>query len=160
MIPCNRAIFSDCRKYRYLLTREFAEDEGRVCFIMLNPSTANQTEDDATIRSCTRFAGKLGFGSLWVVNLFAFRSTDPENLNFTFDPIGPDNNKHIMRAVRRSDLVVAAWGKEHVHIKRRAAAVKKLIFKSDRKIYCLGKTKDGSPRHPLYLSYKGLIQLR
>lgn len=144
------AVIDPTRTYRYLLTRKWTEERSRICFIMLNPSTANGYKDDATIRSCVRLARYLGAGSLNVANLFAYRATDPRELKYARDPIGPENDHYIRHAVRDCNHVVCAWGVEKVNTRARAAAVRNML--SDLGIYtnCLGVSKDGYPLHPLY----------
>jgi hypothetical protein len=141
------ALFSSCRTWRYSLSREVAplDGNGTVAFIGLNPSTADETADDPTIRRCIGFARRWGFARLKVLNLFAFRSTDPAALLAAPDPVGPQNDSTIREGIRGSDLVVCAWGA--FPNGRRAAEVLPLIAAP----HCLGTTKNGSPRHPLYL---------
>jgi hypothetical protein len=141
------AHFSPCRTWRYLLTRQVTplDGKGTVAFIGLNPSTADETADDPTIRRCVGFARRWGFARLQMLNLFAFRSTDPAALLAAADPVGPENDSTIIEVVRGSDFVVCAWGA--FPNSGRAADVLPLIAAP----HCLGTTKDGSPRHPLYL---------
>lgn len=141
------AEFSSCRRYRYRLWRRWG-DGPWVCWIMLNPSTATATEDDPTIRRCISFSKRWGCGSLDVVNLFAFRSTDPAALKNEDDPVGPENNAAILKSVDRAALVVAAWG-VHGTLDGRDARVKALL---SGRLQCLGTTKEGHPRHPLYVA--------
>src|SRR5580765_5070589 len=105
------ATISPDGKYRYLLSREYEDGMfGTVLFVMLNPSTADATKDDATIRRCVGFTKRWGYSTLEVVNLFAFRATHPRDLWKADDPVGPDNDVTISDAVRRAQLIVAAWG--------------------------------------------------
>lgn len=117
-------------------------------FIMLNPSTADAVENDPTITRCMGFAKREGATHLTVVNLFALRSTDPNGLLRHDSPIGPENDKHILKEVESHKLmpIVAAWG-SHKFAVQRALQVCELVGD----LWCLGKTKNGSPRHPLYL---------
>lgn len=142
----NSAEFSQCLLYRYRLTREFAIGPRRVAFCMLNPSTADATNDDPTIRRCIRFARAWGFDRLTIVNAYAFRATDPKEMKRAIDPIGPDNDTAIAYAVAESEFVVAAWGANAS--RERAAAVRKMLGAKAR---VLRLTKDGAPGHPLYL---------
>jgi len=112
------ATFSSDRKYRYTLRRSISMSPGTLCFVMLNPSTADETQDDPTIRRCIGFATKWGFGQLLIVNIFALRSTDPEHLYGHVDPIGPENDDVLYRAFVESDQVVAAWGNHGSHLGR------------------------------------------
>jgi hypothetical protein len=144
------AYISPCGTYRYSLEREWAE--GPVCtFIMLNPSTADADIDDPTIRRCIGFAQRWKFGALAVVNLFAFRATDPKAMIGAVDPVGPANDAAIASAVELGGLIIAAWG-VHGDLRERGLAVRRLIEEGcERDIHHLGLTKDGHPRHPLYL---------
>ena len=104
------AIISKCGKYRYSLVREWNKNKGKVLFIMLNPSTADDEEDDKTIIRCINFAKDWGYGGLMVGNLFAYRTTYPKELFKTKNPEGKDNLKRIKQMIKRSDLVICAWG--------------------------------------------------
>jgi hypothetical protein len=117
---------------------------------MLNPSTADATQDDPTIRRCIGFARAWGYGALEVVNLFACRATDPERLRRVPDPVGPENDRHILRAVRRASETVVAWGNRGVHLGRHDAVLR-LLRRRRVAVHCLGRTQAGHPRHPLYL---------
>jgi hypothetical protein len=142
------AIISECGRYRYSLQRE-ADPDGResVLFVMLNPSTADAMQDDPTIRRCVGFARAWGASELLVGNLFAYRATQPDELYSALDPIGPDNDFWLRSLSARSAMVVCAWG-AHPMAKRRAIEVRAML---GREIHHLGLTKDGAPKHPLYL---------
>lgn len=149
------AYFSEDRVYRYSLTRNMPPplDEGQgylqtTCtFIGLNPSTAIETRDDPTIRRCMRFARDWGFTRLKMVNLYAYRATDPRSLWLADDPVGPENDHNLSLAFGDSDLIVAAWGAN-----ARADRVKQFaVMFRGWQLHALGLTKDGAPRHPLYL---------
>lgn len=151
------ALISRCEKYRYWLSRRWGDVEGRRClFIMLNPSTADAEIDDPTIRRCISFAQREGCTSLAVVNLYAFRATDPRELNgldFATAHGGETATQETLSAIGQADLVIAAWGAD----KSAPVAAQHLIkalagTRSKAKLYCLGRTKSGAPRHPLYLS--------
>lgn len=154
-----RAVIDPSLRYRYFLSREWTTEEGRVCFIMLNPSTADERRDDHTIRKCLNFTIEFGYGSLYVVNLFAFRATDQRNLNSARDPIGPANDEHILWAAKHSECIIAAWGVEKPNYKPRAAAVIRLLRKNRIDLHCLRKTKAGYPWHPLYLPLTSKLEL-
>lgn len=146
------AIFSPCNLYRYRLTRIWDKSIRPACFLMLNPSTATAELDDPTIRRCIKFSKRLGAGGLVVVNCFAFRSPYPSALLEIDDPIGPENDRYIRGAIIECAPVVAAWG-VNCTLRGRDRAVKKLIELSGLPwAQCLGTTKDGHPRHPLYVS--------
>jgi len=144
------AIISECGKYRYLLQRFWDSRLETLNFIMLNPSTADASVDDATIRRCLGFARDLGFGSLEVTNLFALRSTDPKALKGHADPIGPENDEHIVSSAKVCQMTICAWG-THGSYLNRASKVLGLLRSANITPRALGVTKDGAPRHPLYL---------
>jgi hypothetical protein len=140
------AIFSECRRYRYVLGRKWDISRPAVLFVALNPSTADADRDDATVRRCVGFARTWGFGSLIIANLFAFRSTDPRLLDQVPDPVGPRNDHWLKRLSEGASLTIAAWG-IHGQIGNRADEILPRLTK----VHHLGLTKDGHPRHPLYL---------
>lgn len=133
------AILSDCGRYRYRLHRRVTASDRIALFIMLNPSTADAEQDDPTIRRCMGFARAMDCGVLVVVNLFAYRSKSPKILTAAPEPVGPENDEHIN---------AAAHGK---HQGRDATIVGRLLLSGFDPV-SLGETRDGSPRHPLYLS--------
>lgn len=145
------ALLSDDRVYRYALWRRWNEDLGMVAFIGLNPSTADETEDDPTIRRCIGFAKDWGYGGIYMLNLFAFRATDPKAIKKSGAPIGPDNGEHLIRYCRKSEQIIAAWG-THGEYLDRGAVVKAVLASCFQRLWCLGETKAGHPRHPLYLA--------
>ena len=102
--------FSLCRTWRYKLWRRWSSAGPTVAFIGLNPSTADELNDDPTIRRCIGFARHWGFGGMYVLNVFAFRSTNPRALRGAADPVGPRNNAALLTTCRRCDMVVACWG--------------------------------------------------
>ena len=140
------ATISDCGQYRYALGRKWAAGP-RAMWVMLNPSTADGQLDDPTIRRCIGFSRRDGFGSLVVVNLYAYRATDPKALFTADDAEGPDNWWHIQRERRTSDAVIFAWGATqgpgHHHLWHGGQNFPAPL--------CLGRTKAGHPRHPLYV---------
>ena len=146
----NDATISDCGRYRYLLRRTWDQKKPRALLIMLNPSTADAHADDATIRSCVRLLQALQYGSLEVVNLFAWRATDPDELPNVAEPIGEKNDVAIMSAVGRCDLAICAWG-AHKAATKRARQVIEMIRSQRPAVFCFGKTKAGAPKHPLYI---------
>jgi hypothetical protein len=139
---------SACGRYRWWLQRSWKTGgNGKlVCFIGLNPSTADAAVDDPTVRRCLAFARAWGFSALSVRNLFALRATDPAELLAADDPVGPSGDAELA-AARTADLVVAAWGAK-VPFGREARALEIL---AGVPLYCLGVTKSGAPRHPLYV---------
>ena len=143
------AIISDDEKYRYILTRMWDLRRPRVCFVMLNPSTADGYEDDPTIRKCIGFAKTWDYGSLSVVNLYASRCTDPKLMwKQNPFPVGKDNDHYIEQSVAEAQTVVAAWGSS-IRDRVRVHQVVRLV----KNAMCLGITQKGMPRHPLYVSY-------
>lgn len=145
-------VISTCGTYRYRLHRWLGQegrDSGQVCFVMLNPSTADAQNDDPTIRRCKGFAA--GYRSLAVVNLYAFRSAYPADLKRAAFPVGDDNNYWISDTLEESDLIICAWG-QCGPIKERPAQIVTLLAPHMDRVRVLGYTKGGEPRHPLYMS--------
>jgi hypothetical protein len=147
------AVLSACGTYRYTLTRSWDTHLPRVLWCMLNPSTADASKDDPTIRKCVEFSKKWNYGSIEVVNLFAFRSTDPEALEMTVgtDVIGPENDRVIVDAASRATRIIVAWGSEKF-ARTRAKSVSTGLL-CDRTLECLKRNTNGSPAHPLYQPY-------
>jgi hypothetical protein len=153
------ADFSPCRKYRYRLWRTWDASLPKLVFCMLNPSTADEIENDPTITRCQRRAIRLGFGSVEVVNLFAWRSTTPDDLYQVDDPIGPDNDKAILQAARGAKMLICGWGghdsaTQTVDGQSRAGSVRQLLRKAGATPYVLGLTQTGAPKHSLYIAYE------
>lgn len=136
--------------YRYELRRTWGDPERIVCWIMLNPSTADADIDDPTIRRCVGFAQRWGFGGIIVKNLFALRATDPAALKAHPDPIGPENNYWLLDGGPDHRMTICAWG-VHGALNDRAIQVVRLLNAGGRQLRHLGLTKAGHPRHPLYL---------
>jgi hypothetical protein len=141
---------SACGRYRYALTRSWAEG-AFVAWVMLNPSTADAREDDPTIRKVMGFSKTWGYAGCVVVNLFAWRATNPQVLKLVTDPVGP-RNLAALRDWTNNKPIVAAWGDSGGDIARRQAHQVRR-FLSDSPMLCLGKTKAGNPRHPCRLAY-------
>ncbi|WP_376876561.1 DUF1643 domain-containing protein [Albirhodobacter sp. R86504] len=146
------AVYSDCEQYRYLLTRVWVPDGKRALFIMLNPSTATEQQNDPTVERCERRARALGFGAFRVCNIFAYRATDPRVMRAIPDPVGPENDRAILESLPWADQVICAWGAHGEHLGR-GAQMEALLRESDCPLYHLGLTKSGNPKHPLYISY-------
>ena len=140
------ASFSSCRKYRYSLSRIWDKQKKFVLFIGLNPSTADEEVDDPTIRRCSGYAQKWGYGGFIMVNLFAYRTTLPSNLKKVKYPVGRDNDKYIVKLSKKADITVAAWGNNGI-LYRRDKQVLSLV----PNLMCLKVNKSGQPAHPLYL---------
>ncbi|MDZ7905237.1 MAG: DUF1643 domain-containing protein [Cypionkella sp.] len=147
------AVYSDCEKYRYGLTRLWAETGGKVTFVMLNPSTATEVQNDPTVERCERRARAMGFGAFQVVNIFAFRATDPKDMRRAQDPIGPDNDAAIADACAGAAQIICAWGTHGAHLGR-GLAVTQMLTDQGFTLHHLGLTKDGAPKHPLYIGYE------
>lgn len=145
------ATFSRCRAYRYSLWRIWNAARRPLCFVMLNPSTADEIQNDPTVERCEQRARRMGFGGLLVANIFALRSTDPAALYGHADPVGPRNDIAILRAAERAELVVCAWGR-HGNLGGRGHAVLHRL-NSVCNPHVLRMNADGTPAHPLYLSY-------
>ncbi len=146
------AVYSDCERYRYSLTRVWDADASRVVFVMLNPSTATEIQNDPTIERCEQRARRLGFGGFRAVNIFALRATDPRDMRAAEDPEGPDNAQQLREASEWADTVIAAWGVHGEHRNQGPMAADQLRA-AGYQLYHLGLTKAGHPRHPLYLPY-------
>lgn len=162
LLHAGSAVISEGGVYRYRLDRELFTGGGRVLFVMLNPSTADGTQDDMTIRKCLGFASRWACGHLTVVNLFAYRATDPVELGDAWavglDVIGPENDRHIREAASECGLRVVAWSDRNPS-RVRALQVYDILRETPwngrrREVWCLGRTAKGSPRHPSRLAYK------
>lgn len=148
------AELSNDRAYRYVLWREWDNSIPAMVVIGLNPSTADESEDDPTIRRCIAFAKREGFGRLVMLNLFALRATDPKWMMRHADPIGPENDRTLHQTAVAGKCLgyqfVAAWGAHGSHLNR-AREVRNIFAALGVPLLCLGRTSNGAPRHPLYL---------
>lgn len=146
-----RAVLSPDGVYRYELIRcwRWDVDSTSITWVMLNPSTADADVDDPTIRRCIGFSKAWGFDEMAVVNLFALRSTNPKALRSHPDPIGPENERYITERFAASNLTVAAWGAGATGLP--CLDVAAIAFEAAVPLRCLGTTKAGHPRHPLYV---------
>lgn len=140
------AHFSECGSYRYLLTRRWEGGKGKLNIIGLNPSTADASHNDPTIRRCIDFAQRWGFAELAVTNLYAFRATKPRDLFQATDPEGPHNAAFLLETGQAAQKVLFAWG-NHGHKHPRLD----WLIERFPEAVCLGQTKIGAPRHPLYV---------
>lgn len=149
----SNAYFSDCGKYRYSLIRVWDYKKPTVLFIMLNPSTADAEKDDPTIRRCIGFAKDWGYGGLYVVNLFALRSTNPKELLTAPFVVGIENEKWIRRMSCLAHLVVCAWGNSSIvnQLQKRLDSTWKPLSWINKPLHYLQLSNDGTPKHPLYL---------
>ncbi len=143
------ADISPCGTWRYALFRVWNEERPTVTFIGLNPSTADAEQDDPTARRMVGFAKSWGYGALTVVNLFAVRATDPRDIELAPDPIGPHNDA-VLTQDTRDRVCVCCWG-THGDYLNRGALVAGRLLQLRRRLVHLGRNRDGSPKHPLYL---------
>lgn len=150
------AIISPCGTYRYRLERQ-CEGDGQTTVIMVNPSTADAAQDDATIRKLRGFGARRHWGRIVVGNLFAYRATDVRELATAPDPIGPDNDAHLLDMIREADRLVVAWGpmsKLPKRLRTRFRRICEMASLVSRRPMSIGlPAKDGHPRHPLMLPY-------
>ena len=147
------AIYSDCEKYRYSLTRSWNDAGRKATFVMLNPSTATEVQNDPTVERCERRARALGFGAFQVTNIFAYRATDPRDMRAQSDPIGDGNDAAILTAANWADAIICAWGTHGAHMGRGAQIEAILRSQLNKPLHHLGLSKAGHPKHPLYISY-------
>lgn len=155
------ARFSPDRHYRYILGRFWEPQEtAPITWVMINPSTATAKKNDPTIRRCIFYSQREGAGGLYVVNLFAQRTSNPRELKNWPDPIGPGNDQWIRWAVRRASRVIVAWGARAGNWPGRVEEVVNII-ESEHSLgaWCLGRCSNGQPRHPLMLSHKVELEL-
>ena len=148
----SEAIYSPCERYRYSLTRIWAPRGRRVSFVMLNPSTATELQNDPTVERCERRARALGFGGFRVTNIFAWRETDPARMRRVPDPVGPLNDAAILECARWADKLICAWGTHGAHLGR-GPQVEAMLRAAGHKLHHLGLSKAGHPKHPLYIAY-------
>ncbi len=151
------AIISPCGQYRYRLERDISLLPGpSVAWIMVNPSTADATEDDHTIRKVRGFSERFGFGRVIVGNLFAFRATDIRALRTAADPIGVEASSHLRLIMRDAERIIVAWGplaKLPRHLRTRWHEVRGIAEALRVPLWCLGTAQDGHPLHPLMQPY-------
>ena len=151
------ARFSECKTWRYSLTRTWARQANQCVWVCLNPSTADADQDDPTVRKITGFSARWGYGGFTLFNVLALRSTDPRGLLTHFNPRGPDNEPwRIAEAAKKLSPhpAIIAWGAIHKKFRKDALEVVRAL----QIARCLGYTKDGFPRHPLMLPYSTKLQ--
>lgn len=138
--------------YRYNLWRSWGVGP-RLLWVMLNPSTADETIDDPTLRSCIRLSRHWEYGGLEIVNLFAYRSSKPRGLFTTTDPVGSENDYYLAEAAERATKIVLAWGgwTRIGAVRQRASDVSRLLLEHQEKLYFIERTQNGSPCHPLFV---------
>lgn len=144
------ALLSPDRRYRYVLERRWGSGPFAM-FIGLNPSTADEAQDDQTVRKVCGFARRWGYGGILLGNLYAFRARQPRDLAKADDPVGPDNDVWLTTMSLRSMIVIACWGADPMAVSSRVLEVTQAV---GGQVLCLGTTAAGHPRHPLYLPYK------
>lgn len=152
------AEYSDCEAYRYTLTRVWDAARPRAAFVMLNPSTATEVQNDPTVERCERRARALGYGAFRVLNIFAYRATDPRVMRAAADPVGPGNDAAILAALPWAGRVVCAWGTHGAHLDR-GPQVAAMLRGAGARLWHLGLSKAGHPKHPLYIGYDVQPQL-
>jgi len=144
--------YSICEKYRYTLTRKWARTGGGlVAFLMLNPSTATELQNDPTVERCERRARAMGYDGFIILNLFAIRATDPKNMLSDDSPVGGCNDFFIQRAIDSGIPIVCAWGNHGAHLGR--SSVVKSMLSGHGNVFYLKMNGSGEPAHPLYLKY-------
>ncbi len=146
------AVYSPCEAYRYALTRVWQPGGRKAFFVMLNPSTATEVQNDPTVERCERRTRALGFGAFRVANIFAYRATDPKVMRAQVDPVGPGNDAAIAEGAAWADQVICGWGAHGAHLAR-GDAVTSLLRGTGLPLYHLGLTLAGAPKHPLYIGY-------
>lgn len=169
-LSVRRTILSEDRKYRYTLWREWTNqadllnpptsrsgrwpDHSYAMFVGLNPSTADETQDDPTIRKCIGFAKRWGFSGLLMTNLFAFRATRPEDMMAQERAVGEMNMVFLHRGAREAGIIVAAWGTNGSFRHQDRVVENYIKFLTREPLVCLRTTKEGCPEHPLYVPYE------
>lgn len=144
------AIFSTCRTWRYQLWRIWDKSKPYAMFLMLNPSTADEENNDPTVARCQDYAQTWGYGGLYVCNIFAYRATDRAVMKVAPDPIGPDNDRSIIQIAKNAGIVVCGWGNDGSFMNR-SQYVCNLLNMLSISTHCLVLTNSGEPHHPLYL---------
>lgn len=147
-----RTVFSASRTHRYTLFRHWGPRREYCAFIGMNPSGADVVHDDRTVAKCCRLAKRWGYDSLYMLNAFGLRATNPEELYAAQDPVGPDNDRHIREIASKAGLVVVAWGKPARHLDRDRQVTALLRESCDpAKVKCFALNNDGTAKHPLYV---------
>ncbi|HEY9754790.1 MAG TPA: DUF1643 domain-containing protein [Oculatellaceae cyanobacterium] len=142
------AHFDRTGRYRFSLHRRWSDELQAATMVMLNPSTADHLRNDPTINRCIQLSRAWGFGSLNIVNLFAYRTNSPAHLRSIQRPVGKENDTHIMKQCLKAGKVIIAWG-NHGSFRGRDKEVLNLLSTFD--LWCIGQTKLGQPKHPLYV---------
>ncbi|MFP7672077.1 DUF1643 domain-containing protein [Marivita sp. S0852] len=145
----SRVWYSPCDTFRYGLSRIWDAGLPSVLFIMLNPSTADEFRNDPTVARCETRARRMGYGAMMIANIFAFRATKPTDLKAAKDPNGPLNDDILAHCAQTAQMTIAAWGAHGDHLGRGRS----MALRLPDQLYHLGLTKQGHPRHPLYVSF-------
>lgn len=148
----SKAVYSYCLSYRYSLMRTWSYHQEKIHFIMLNPSTATEIQNDPTVERCERRARSLNYGAFCVTNIFAWRETNPKKMRNAKEPIGAENDSAIIQGCLWADITIAAWGNHGTHLDR-GDQVKLLLASIKKPVFHLGLNKADHPKHPLYVSY-------
>jgi len=148
----SEALYSDCETYRYALTRVWDAENPKLLYIMLNPSKATEVQNDPTIERCERRARALGFGGFRAVNIFALRETDPHKMRKHPAPEGPNNQRVLQASCDWADTILAAWGVHGAHLEQ-GPKTHRVLTTAGYPLSHFGLTKEGHPRHPLYVPY-------
>jgi hypothetical protein len=144
------ALFSRCRRWRYLLWRCWDPARPVANFLMLNPSTADEFKLDPSCTRARNYAERWGYGALVVTNIFGWRATDPKDMRSATDPVGRGNDAAIVKAAKEAELVVCAWGNHGAHMGRSDSVIE-LLRKNRVRLHALRVNGAGHPAHPLYL---------
>ncbi|MBD3844284.1 DUF1643 domain-containing protein [Bosea sp. SSUT16] len=150
------AIISPCGLFRLRLDRDLGRPGPAVAVLGVNPSTADATTNDATIRKDIGFGARRGWGRLIKGNKFAYRATDVRELRSCSDPIGPGNDNHLLAMMQEADIVIAAWGplsKLPRSLRERWRDIVRIAAVAGKPLHCFGVAQDGQPRHTLMLAY-------
>jgi len=150
----NECVFSIDRSHRYTLIHRWDEllnPNHGIAWICLNPSTADENQLDPTLRRIRDFSATWGYSFFIMLNLFAWRATQPADMKRTTDPIGPDNDRWIAHWSTRVDRVMLGWGEHGAHLGRDQQV---LAYLDRKKTFCLERNASGQPKHPLYVSKK------
>lgn len=151
------AVLSPCRRYRYQLERTVSmHEDNTYAYFGINPSTADESEDDATVRRWIGFTERFNSSRFLVGNAFAFRATDVNDLAKASDPVGPDNDKILSNIIQQADILVPCWGSRNklpVELHTRLDNVLAMLKKSGKPVMAFGFAATGDPKHPLMLSY-------
>jgi hypothetical protein len=142
-------------EYRYTLLRVWDSSKPKIVFIGLNPSVADEKQDDNTVRKCINIARRDGYGSMVMLNAYAYRSTDPKALTTQPNVVGRFNDQHIAEESKSADKIVVAWG-NHATDDRHTTLLRVL---EGQRLYCFTKNNNGKPKHPLYVSLKAPLAI-